>query len=115
MFLALLGWANDFITLVITKAKMIENSMVTIGSNEKALATANSIGTSFEKIAEEYKNSKNGSKQAALSLNTTSMTQEIKKNETTTDDPETPSDATATPEAGTEDVGTGEAADTEAG
>lgn len=114
VFLALLWWANDFITLVITKAKMIENSMVTIGSNEKALAMQNSIGTSFEKIAEEYKNSKNGSKQAALSLNTTSMNTELKK-DNTTDDPETPSDAAATPEAETSNAETGTDAGTDAG
>lgn len=114
VFLALVWWANDFITLVITKAKMVENSMVTIGSNEKALAMKNSIGTSFEKIAEEYKNSKNGSKKADLSSNSTSMNQEIKK-DNTTDDPETPSTATATPEAGTGDAGTGTDAGTDAG
>lgn len=88
--------------------------MVTIGSNEKALAMQNSIGTSFEKIAEEYKNSKNGSKQAALSLNTTSMNTELKK-DNTTDDPETPSDAAATPEAETSNAETGTDAGTDAG
>jgi hypothetical protein len=91
---ALAGWGSDFITLVITKAKMVENSLVTIGSNEKALAVSNSLSDSFQEKAEEYKNLKNGSNQANLSSNDTSMTIQKKNNQ----DEETPSvEATETP------------------
>lgn len=94
---ALYGLANDFITLIITKAQMIENSMVTIGSNEKALAVQNSIGKSFTKIAEEYKNSKSGSNQANLSSNNLTMEKpEIKKDNSPEETP-TASAATDTP------------------
>ena len=76
---------------------MIENSMVTIGSNEKALAVQNSIGNSFTKIAEEYKNSKTGSNQANLSSNNLTMEKpEIKKDNSPEDTP-TVSSATDTP------------------
>lgn len=110
---ALVWWGSDFLTLVITKAKMVENSLVTIWSNEKALAVANSIGNSFQERAEEYKNSKNGSNPAnLLSPNSTSMdTPEIKK-DTTTDD-ESGASAAATPEAeaGTQETSEAGAAD----
>lgn len=101
---ALVWWGSDFITLVITKAKMVENSLVTIGSNEKALAVANSIGNSFQERAEEYKNLKNGSNPAnLLSPNSTSMnTQEIKKDTTTDDEPGASAAATPEAEAGTQ-------------
>ena len=76
---------------------MIENSMVTIGSNEKALAVQNSISNSFSKIAEEYKNSKSGSNQANLSSNNLTMENpEIKKDNSPEDTP-TVSSATDTP------------------
>lgn len=97
VFWSLWWCANDFITLVITKAQMIENSMVTIGSNEKALAVQNSISNSFSKIAEEYKNSKTGSNQANLSSNNLTMENpEIKKDNSPEDTP-TVSSATDTP------------------
>jgi len=38
---------SDKYTLVVTKAEMIENSMVTIGSNEGALVSHNSVGNYF--------------------------------------------------------------------
>lgn len=106
---ALVWWGSDFITLVITKAMMVENSLVTIGSNEKALAVANSIGNSFQERAEEYKKLKNGSNPAnLLPLNSTSMnTQEIKKDTTTDDEPGAV--AAATPEAEAETQGESEA------
>lgn len=78
---ALAWWGSDFITLVITKAKLIENSLVTIGSNEKAMAMQNSLSNTFQDVAEEYKNSKSGSNQAPLSTNATSMTTQKKDNE----------------------------------
>lgn len=97
VFWSLWWYANDFITLIITKAQMIENSMVTIGSNEKALAVQNSISNSFTKIAEEYKNSKTGSNQANLSSNSLTMDKpEIKKDNSTEETPNV-SAATDTP------------------
>ena len=51
---ALLGNSN-ILTLIITKAKLLENSLVTIGSNAKAVALQNSIGDYFGRIAEDYK------------------------------------------------------------
>ena len=97
VFYALYGWANDFITLIITKAQMIENSMVTIGSNEKALAVQNSIGKSFSKIAEEYKNSKSGSNQATLHPNNLTMDKPEIKKDNATEETTTVSAATDTP------------------
>lgn len=47
--------ASSVLTLVITKAKLLENSLVTIGSNAKAVALQNSIGDYFGRIAEDYK------------------------------------------------------------
>lgn len=89
VFKALVGWSTEFITLVITKAKLIENSMVTIGSNEKAIAMQNSIGDSFTKIAQEFKQKhnitdemlQNDPNTVPLLSNKTSMTTEIKKND----------------------------------
>ena len=51
---ALWGCSNT-LTLVITKAKLLENSLVTIGSNEKAVALQNGIDDYFGRIAEDYK------------------------------------------------------------
>lgn len=104
---ALVGWGSDFITLVITKAKMVENSLVTIGSNEKALAVSNSLSDSFQERAEEYKNLKNGSNQAnPLSSNNTSMTTQKKNNQ----DDDTPTDvATETPASEATTTGESEA------
>jgi len=113
VFYALYGWANDFITLIITKAQMIENSMVTIGSNEKALAVQNSIGKSFTKIAEEYKNSKSGSNQANLSSNNLTMEKpEIKKDNSPE---ETPTASAATDTPASEATATGSETDGGAG
>ena len=84
---------------------MIENSMVTIGSNEKALAVQNSISNSFTKIAEEYKNSKTGSNQANLSSNTLTMEKpEIKKDNSPEETPNVP-DVTDTPASETTETG----------
>lgn len=58
------GWENvwdafwgmsDFLTLVITKARMLENSLVTLGSNEKAMAVQNGIAKFAEEKAEAFK------------------------------------------------------------
>lgn len=58
------GWENvidalwgdsNILTLVITKAKLLENSLVTIGSNAKAVALQNGISDYFGRIAEDYK------------------------------------------------------------
>lgn len=58
------GWENvwnalwgssDVLTLVVTAAQMIENSLVTIGSNENALAMQNAIGKHFQTYADQYK------------------------------------------------------------
>ena len=45
---------NKNLTLVVTKAEMIENSLVTIGSNENAIAMQNAIGQHFKARANEY-------------------------------------------------------------
>lgn len=37
-------WGSDLYTYIVTKAQAIENSLVTIGSNEKAIALPNAIG-----------------------------------------------------------------------
>lgn len=89
VFTALIGWSTEFITLVITKAKLMENSMVTIGSNAKAIASQNTIGDTFTDIAEAFKMKHNISDDmlqndpntVPLSSNKTSMTKEIKKND----------------------------------
>lgn len=61
------GWENvwramwgdsDVLTLVVTAAEMIENSLVTIGSNENAVAMQNGIGKHFKEHAETYKKNK---------------------------------------------------------
>lgn len=120
VFKALVGWSTEFITLVITKAKLMENSMVTIGSNEKAIASQNSIGDTFKDIAQEFKMKHNISDEmlqndpntVPLLSNKTSMTTQVKKNDeapvegaevttpATTETPETPAtvegDATTT-------------------
>lgn len=58
------GWENvmrayfgssDVLTLVVTKAEMIENSLVTIGSNENAIAMQNAIGNHFQEVGDRYK------------------------------------------------------------
>lgn len=56
---------NDKLTLVITKAKMLENSIVTIGSNEKAVAQKNSLEDFFHTEAEKL----NYTPQNSLHLN----------------------------------------------
>lgn len=53
VFASLLGWNTEYITLVITKAKLLENSLVTIGSNEKAIAHKNSVNA-INPIADAY-------------------------------------------------------------
>jgi len=40
-------WYNEEYTLVVTKAEMIENSLVTIGSNAEAIVTHNSVWNYF--------------------------------------------------------------------
>ncbi len=61
------GWENiwyafmgisEFLTLVVTKAEMVENSLVTIGSNEQAIAVQNGIGNHFKAVADSYKANK---------------------------------------------------------
>lgn len=94
------GWENvldvlwgcsNTLTLVITKAKLLENSLVTIGSNEKAVALQNSISDYFGKIAEDYK---------TLHSNKNFMkNQDTKTPETTTESP-----VTETPETDTNSV-----------
>ena len=89
VFKALVGWSTEFITLVITKAKLMENSMVTIGSNEKAIAFQNSIGDTFKDIAQEFRMKhnitdemlKNDPNTVPLSSNKTSMDNQIKKDD----------------------------------
>ena len=46
---------SEILTLIVTKASMLENSLVTIGSNEKAIAMQNAIGNHFKDVAEQYK------------------------------------------------------------
>lgn len=77
---ALWGCSNT-LTLVITKAKLLENSLVTIGSNEKAVALQNGIDDYFGRIAEDYK---------TLHSNKNSMD--------TTQNPNTETPVTETPE-----------------
>ena len=94
------GWENvwgalwgdsNTLTLVITKAKLLENSLVTIGSNEKAVALQNGIDDYFGKIAEDYK---------SLHSNKNSMkNQDTKTPETTVGTP-----VTETPETDTNSV-----------
>jgi hypothetical protein len=45
------NWISDILTLVVTKARMLENSLVTIGSNEQAMAMQNWIGQYFKNKA----------------------------------------------------------------
>lgn len=102
------GWKNlwdamwgdsDILTLVVTKAKMIENSLVTIGSNENAIAMQNAIGKHFQEYAEEYKKTKTNSAE-----------------ETETEKPTEPTTATveetAEPEKSAEDTPTTETTET---
>lgn len=94
------GWENvldalwgssKILTLVITKAKLLENSLVTIGSNAKAVALQNGISDYFGKIAEDYK---------TLHSNKNSMQkQDTKTPETTAESP-----VTETPETDTNSV-----------
>ena len=83
--------ASSVLTLVITKAKLLENSLVTIGSNAKAVALQNSISDYFGRIAEDYK---------TLHSNKNFMkNQDTKTPETTTESP-----VTETPETDTNSV-----------
>lgn len=77
------GWENiwlsfmgisEFLTLVVTKAEMVENSLVTIGSNEQAIAVQNGIGNHFKAVADTYKANK---------LKTNSETTDPKEDEET--------------------------------
>jgi len=61
------GWENvweacmgmgEVLTLIVTKAEMIENSLVTIGSNQNAIAMQNGIGNHFKSYAETYRKDK---------------------------------------------------------
>lgn len=54
VFLAYIG-QNENLTLVVTKAEMLENSLVTIGSNEQAIAMQNAMGNFFKAIGDDYK------------------------------------------------------------
>lgn len=63
------GWSNlidafwgvcDFLILTITKARMIENSLVTIWSNEQAMAVQNGIWQYFQNKVEELKEKNKG-------------------------------------------------------
>lgn len=45
------NWISDILTLVVTKARMLENSLVTIGSNEQAMAIQNWIWQYFKNKA----------------------------------------------------------------
>lgn len=91
------GWENvidalwgdsNILTLVITKAKLLENSLVTIGSNAKAVALQNSISDYFGRIAEDYK---------TLHSNKNSM----KNQDTKTPETEVKTPVTETPETDT--------------
>lgn len=46
--------ASDKLTLVVTKAELLENSLVTIGSNHNAFAMQNALGSHYEAKAREY-------------------------------------------------------------
>lgn len=48
-------WISEFLILVITKARMLENSLVTMWSNEQALAIQNGIWQYFKNKAELLK------------------------------------------------------------
>lgn len=74
---SLLWFGSDQYTLVTTKAEMIENSMVTIGSNEDALVSHNSIWNYFNnKYSWNMKITK--AEKEAL-LNNDQMTDELRK------------------------------------
>ena len=46
---------GEVLTLVVKTAEMLENSLVTIGSNENAIALQNAIGNHFKTKADAYK------------------------------------------------------------
>lgn len=53
-----LMWMSDVLTLIVTKAQMAETSLVTIWSNEEAIALPNAISNHYTKYAEQYKTMK---------------------------------------------------------